>query len=93
MSDPGLPAGAGSDPDAPWNEREHFTACLAHEDQAESYECGGHGEHMCGDIDRAINGCETLIGECTCKEIEKNEAAGRADDINDARRDRESDPI
>ena len=39
MTDPGYPAGADSDPNAPWHERAHYKACPCHEDQPEAIEC------------------------------------------------------
>jgi len=78
-----------NDPRAPWSEREHYDACPAHEDQPQICKCGvqadGHALIPVPDCD----GLEVVEPECGCSEIEKNEAAGRADAKNDAARDRE----
>lgn len=51
-----LPAGAASDPRAPWNAQEHYKGCPQHEDADEVDECGGHNEQdcVCADIAEQI---------------------------------------
>ena len=71
---------------------DHYEACPCHEDQPQICRCGvqadGHALIPVPDCD----GLEVVEPECGCREMERNEAAERADAKNDADRDRMEDP-
>ena len=56
----------------------HIDSCPANDDAEQTYsECGGIGECICTTIEKAVNECVPLEGECICptkEDIEQDKA-------------------
>ncbi len=59
-------------------EDQHEPGCGQHEDADEVFECGGHNEHICGLIQRAV-GCKQVVPDCICADIRNDAEASKAD--------------
>ncbi len=72
----------------PWDDiPDHLADCPKNDDAPEVYECGGVGEHFCSWVEREVNGCDLVKGDCTCP-TPAELAADRAEARADAERDR-----
>ena len=97
-----LPAGAASDPNAPWNDEGHDESCPCHDDAPDLCQCGHEEEQHVGgkcfvvvkktdhgDYFCECNGWKKVDPECICGDIADGAKADKAEAMEEVHNERQ----